>query len=73
MLKAYLSVIHASLILADMRGYHALHATSVSAVTILSALLRTSESDDDGDDSVDGGPGSYEGIDEAWNDGGGAG
>ena len=46
---------------------------SLLAVTILSALSRTSESDDNGDDSVDGGPRSCEGIDKAWNDGGGAG
>jgi hypothetical protein len=46
---------------------------SLSAITIPSALLRTSELDDDGNDCVDGGPGSCEGINEAWDDGNGAG
>ena len=38
---------------------------SLSAVMIPIALSRTSESDDDVDDSVDQGPGSWEIIDEA--------
>jgi hypothetical protein len=46
---------------------------SLSAVTIPSALLRTSELDDDGNDCVDGGPRSCEGINEAWDNGDGAG
>jgi hypothetical protein len=46
---------------------------SLSAVIIPSALLRTLESDDDGNNCVDGGPGSCEGINKAWDDGDGAG
>ena len=39
MLKAYPSVIHASLILADMRGYHAQLSTVASYIDIISVIF----------------------------------
>ena len=39
MLKAYLSVIHASLILADMCGYHAQLSTVASYIDMISVIF----------------------------------
>ena len=39
MLKAYLSVIHASLILADMHGYHAQLSTVASCIDMISVIF----------------------------------
>ena len=39
MLKAYLSVIHASLILADMHGYHAQLSTVANYIDMISVIF----------------------------------
>ena len=39
MLKAYLSVIHASLILADMHGYHTQLSTVASYIDMISVIF----------------------------------